>query len=102
VSTRALPHRGDLRGEVCQRVEQLRQPGLIGTPGRRREQAVRLALEQRHAEPRFEQMHHPADRRGGDVQLVRSLSKASAAGGGFERLDTIHEGKLAHRTIRIT
>ena len=40
-----------LRGQAGQCVEDRRQPALIGAPGRRRRQPVRLALEQRDAEP---------------------------------------------------
>jgi hypothetical protein len=80
----------------------LRETGLIGASGRRRKEPIGLALEQRHGKPRLEQMHHPADRGGGHVQLVCSLSKAAAARGGLEGLDAVHEGKLAHSTIRKT
>ncbi len=56
--------RRDLRGEARQRVEDRRQPALIGAAGRRGDEAVRLALEQRDAEPLLQQVHHPADRGG--------------------------------------
>ena len=62
VSTRDAADRGDVRGQVGELVEQLRQPGLIGAARGGGHEPVGLAFEQRHAEPLLEQMHHPADR----------------------------------------
>ncbi len=69
VSTRDAGGRRDLRGQARQRIEDRRQPALIGAARRRSDEAVGLALEQRDAEPLFQQMHHPADRGGRDVEL---------------------------------
>ena len=91
VSTRTLGGRGDLRGEACERIEDRRQPALIGAAGGGGDQAVGLALEQRHAEPIFQQMHHPADRRRRDVELGAGRGKAAAAGRGLERLDAVEK-----------
>ena len=70
-----LRHRGDVGGQVGELVEQLRQSGLIGAARRGGREPVGLALEQRHAEALLEQLHHPADRGGGDVQFAAAPVK---------------------------
>jgi len=41
--------------------------------------AVGLAFDQRHAEPLFQQMHHPAHRRGETLQLAAAAAKLRCA-----------------------
>ena len=80
-----------LRGEARQRIEDRRQPALIGAACLRQHELVGLALEQRDAEPLFQEMHHPADCRRRDVQLGARRGKAAAARRRLERLDAVEE-----------
>ena len=66
-----------LRGQICERVEQRCEAGLIGAPGGGHRQPVRGPLEQRNADPVLEQMHHPADRSGGHVQFAGRAREAA-------------------------
>ena len=76
-------------------VEDRRQSRLVGAPGGGEGEAVRLAVEQRHAEPLLEQLHHPADRRRRDVQLGGGARETFRAGGRLERAHAVEEGQLA-------
>jgi hypothetical protein len=89
--------RGDLRGQVRELIEDRRQPALIGAAGGGEREPVRLALEQRHAQALLEQLHHPADGGGRDVELARGLGEAFGARGRLECPDAVEEGQLAHR-----
>ena len=90
-------HRGHLFGEIREPIEKLSEAGLVGASGRCRFQPVGLALEQRQAEAVFQQVHHPADGRGRDVQLVGGLHEAAGAGRRLECLDAVEKGQSAHR-----
>ena len=90
--------RGHLRGQARQRIEDRRQPALIGAPRRRHRQPVGLALEQRDAEPLFQQMHHPGDRRRRDVELGAGAGKAAGSRRGLERLDAVEKEQPPHFT----
>ena len=83
--------RRDLRGQACQRIEDRRQPALIGLSRRGHHQPVGLALEQRDAEPLFQQMHHAADRGGRDVEFAARRGKAAAARRRLECLDAVEK-----------
>jgi hypothetical protein len=85
-----------LRGEACERVEDRRQPALIGAAGLRHHQPVGLALEQRDAEPLLQKMHHPADRGRRDVELEPCGGKTAAARRGLERSDAVEKQKSSH------
>jgi len=98
VSTRTEEGAVDLRGEACQRIEDRRQPALIGAPGGRGDQAIGLALEQGDAEATSSRCTHPADRRRRDVELVACGGKTAAAGGGLERLDAVEKEQPPHWT----
>ena len=82
---------GDLRSERGQRIEDRRQPVLIGAAGGGERELVGLALEQRHAEPLLEQMHHAADRGRRDMELLSCSGKAAAARRRLECLDAVEK-----------
>ena len=88
--------RRHLRGQARQRIEDRRQPALIGAPRRRQRQPVGLALEQRDAEPLLQQVHHPADRRRRNVELAARRGETAAARGGFECLDAVEKEQAPH------
>ena len=85
-----------MRRQARQRVEDRRQPALIGAPGGGHFQPVRLALEQDNSEPLLQQMHHPADRRRRDVELGAARREASGPRRGLERLDAIEKQQPPH------
>jgi hypothetical protein len=80
-----------LCGEACQRIEDRRQAALIGAARLRQHQAVGLALEQRDAEPLFQQMHHATDRGRRDAELEPGRSKAAGARRRLECLDAVEK-----------
>jgi hypothetical protein len=88
--------RGDLRGQARQRVEYRRQSALIGAPRLCHHQAVGLALEQRDAEPLFQKMHHPGDRRRRHVEFETGAGKTAAARRRLERLDAVEKQQPSH------
>ena len=53
-------------------------------------------------EPVFQQVHHPADRGGGYVELGAGGGKAAGPGRSLERLDTVEKEQPPHVTLRKT
>jgi hypothetical protein len=89
-------HRRDLLGEEGELVENVRQPRLVGAAGGGEHQAIGLALEQRDAEPLFEQLHHAADRGRRHVQLAGRPRETRGARRCLEGADAVQERQLAH------
>jgi hypothetical protein len=74
-----------------ERIEDRREPALIGAARLRQHELVGLALEQRDAEPFFQQMHHAADGGRRHAQLDTGRRKAAGPRRRLERLDAVEK-----------